>query len=183
MILYINSCVRRESRTHWLACQLLDRLGKYTEVNLEMAGLSPLDRETLALRTHLINEGDYSHPMFDHVKQFARADTIVISAPFWDLSFPAQLKTYIENIYVTGLVSRYGSDGLPVGLCKAKSLYYVTTAGGSYNGRYSYDYIKELARTCFGIPETHLISAEMLDVDGFDADHILRDCAENLDRL
>ena len=42
-----------------------------------------------------------------YAKQFAGADTIVIAAPFWDLSFPAILKTYIENIYVTGIVSRY----------------------------------------------------------------------------
>ena len=41
------------------------------------------------------------------------ADTIVIAAPFWDFSFPAALKIYIENIYVTGIVSRYGSDGRP----------------------------------------------------------------------
>ena len=50
-------------------------------------------------------------------------DIIVIGAPFWDLSFPAILKIFIENIYVTGLVTKFGENGKPVGLCKAKKLY------------------------------------------------------------
>ena len=42
---------------------------------------------------------------------FADADDIIIAAPYWDLGFPAQLKTYIENIYVTGIVSAYNDHG------------------------------------------------------------------------
>ena len=34
--------------------------------------------------------------MFDLAGQFAGADTIVIAAPFWDLSFPAALKQYMQ---------------------------------------------------------------------------------------
>ena len=30
-----------------------------------------------------------------------------MAAPFWDLSFPAQLKIYIESIYASGIVTRY----------------------------------------------------------------------------
>ena len=97
----------------------------------------------------------------------------MISAPFWDLSFPAILKTYLENIYVTGLVSEYDESGIPRGLCRAKKLYYVTTAGGPYLPDYSYDYIRALATVCFGIPETELIKTEMLDVEGFDAEALV----------
>jgi len=176
MTLYINSCVRDESRTHRIALALLEKLGgEYEEVNLPKAGLKPLTEETLEKRTALIAEGDYSDPMFAWAKQFAAADTIVISAPFWDYSFPADLKVYLENIYVTGLVSRYGADGMPVGLCSAKKLYYVTTAGGPYVPAFSYDWVKALAQIAFGIPEVELISAEMLDVVGFDAEQIVAD--------
>ena len=41
--------------------------------------------------------------MFDLASQFQQADEIVIAAPYWDLSFPAILKLYLENIYVTGV--------------------------------------------------------------------------------
>lgn len=173
MVLYINSCVREQSRTHILAKALLQRLGDYQEVTIENTDLAPLDKETLARRMELIRQGDYTDPMLSYARQFAAADTIVISAPFWDLSFPALLKTYIENIYVVGLVTKYGIDGTPKGLCKAKDLYYVTTAGGKFDARYGYGYIRDLAQTCFGITNTHLIYAEMLDIDGYDADAIM----------
>ena len=181
MILYIKSCVRKDSRTDKIARALLDKLGgEYTELYLPGENLQPLSNERLEKRTELIEKGDYSNKMFDYAKQFASADIIVISAPYWDLSFPAILKLYIENIYVTGIVSEYASDGTPHGLCKAKELIYVTTAGGPYVSDYSFGYIKELAEKYLGIPKTRLIKAEMLDVEGFDPDRIVQNTIEKM---
>ncbi len=179
---YINACVRSDSRTDRIARKLLEKIGDYREVNLEELDLEPLHRESLDQRTSLIRQGDYSSPMFEEAKRFASADCIVIAAPYWDLSFPAVLKTYLENIYVTGLVSRYGSDGVPVGLCKAEKLYYVTTAGGPFDPKYSYEYVRDLAVQCFGIKSTELICAEMLDVDGFDAEEIIKNTIDSLQK-
>ena len=174
MTLYINCCVREESRTDRLARAVLQKLGgNFTERKLYKETLRPLDKETLKKRTALIESGDYSDRMFDCAKQFASADTIVIAAPYWDLSFPALLKTYFENIYITGIVSEYDENGLPHGLCKANDLYYVTTAGGPYDPTYSYGYVESLAKNFFGIPTTHLVKAEMLDIVGNDAEEIL----------
>lgn len=173
MTLFINCCPRENSRTESLAKKLLGKLGEYEEVNPEKEGLVPIDNERLNYRTALLEKGDLSDDIFKYAKQFAAADTIVIAAPFWDLSFPSVLKIYIENIYVTGIVSKYDIDGTPKGLCKAKTLYYVTTAGGPYDGRFSFDYLKELAETFFGIEKTVLIKAEMLDIIGNDAEKIL----------
>ena len=174
MTLYINCCVRKESRTNRLAKVVLQKLGKdYTELKLYEENLRPLDLEKLNRRTELIERRDFSDKMFDCAKQFANADTIMIATPYWDLSFPAPLKNYIENIYVTGIVSAYIENGLPVGLCKANDLYYVTTAGGPYDPTYSYGYIESLAKNFFGILKTHLVKAEMLDIAGNDAEEIL----------
>ena len=181
MILYVNACVRRESRTHRIAVVLLGKLGgEYEEVKLAEVMPEPLSEKRLQKRTELIEKGDYSDPMFDLARQFQAADMIVIAAPYWDFGFPAVLKAYLENIYVTGLVSAYNSDGTPHGLCRAKKLYYVATAGGSYLPDFSYDYIRTLAVTCFGIPETELIKAEMLDVEGFDAEKIVDETIKKL---
>lgn len=173
MTLFINCCPRDNSRTERLAKKLLEKLGEYDEVNPEKEGLVPMSKERLNYRTELLQKGDLSDDIFKYAKQFAAADTIVIAAPFWDLSFPSVLKIYIENIYVTGIVSKYDENGAPKGLCKAKKLYYVTTAGGPYDGRFSFDYLKELAESFFGIGETVLIKAEMLDIIGNDAEKIL----------
>lgn len=174
MILYINCCARDESRTNRLAQAVLQKLGgEVDEIDLYEENLRPLDRETLAARTALVEKGDHNDSMFDHAKQFAAADEIVIAAPYWDLSFPAMLKIYFENIYITGIVSEYGENGMPHGLCKADRLIYVTTAGGPYDPIYSYGYVESLAKNFFGIPGTQLVKAEMLDIEGYDAEEIL----------
>lgn len=173
MILFVNCCPRENSRTERLAGKLLEKLGEFVEVNPEKEGLVPLDRERLDYRTALVERGDFSDDIFRYAKQFAGADTIVIAAPFWDLSFPSVLKIYIENIYVTGIVSKYDENGAPKGLCKARKLYYVTTAGGDYDGRFSFDYLKALAEDYFGIEETVLIKAEKLDIFGNNPEEIL----------
>lgn len=181
MLLYINACVRADSRTARIAQALLARLGgAYTEVKLAEEDLQPLSAETLQKRTALTERGDYSDPMFRWAKQFRDADEIVIAAPYWDLSFPASLKVYLENVYVTGLVSEYTEEGLPRGLCRAKKLWYVTTAGGPYQPDFSYDYFLTLSTQFFGIPETELVKAEMLDVWGYDCDALVREQIEKL---
>lgn len=186
MILHINSCVRENSRTYKIASALLDIIGTeedVVEIKLKDKDISPLTEEKLEYRTRLISEKSFGDEVFDYAKQFANADTIVISAPFWDLSFPSLLKVYIENIYITGIVSEYGTDGRPKGLCRAKKLYYVTTAGGPYVQDFSFDYIRDLCVCYFGIGEARLIKAEMLDVDGFDSEAIINDTISNLKNM
>jgi len=183
MILYINACVRSESRTDKIARALLEKLGEYEEVILSKVGLTPLDEETLHRRTEYISNHDYKDSMFDLAKQFASADIIVISAPHWDLSFPALLKLYIENIYITGLVSRYDENGAPLGLCKAEKLYYVTTAGGPLVEEYGYCYIRDLMTKYMGVKNTMLIKAEMLDVGGYDSERIVSDTIRSIEDI
>ena len=128
----------------------------------------------------LLARKDYGNEMFRYARQFAAADTIVVAAPLWDLSFPSQLKVYIENIYVTGVVTRYDESGQPVGLCRGEKLYYVSTSGGPFDGRYGYEYLKSIATECFGIPSVQLVTAEGLDIWGNDPEAILQRAIEGL---
>ena len=159
MTLFINCCPRGESRTERLARVLLKALGEYEELRLYDEPLHPLGRADIAKRDALLAEKKYDDEMFRYARQFAAADRIVIAAPLWDLSFPAQLKVYLENIYVTGIVTKYSEAGEPVGLCRASELYYVTTS----------------AQDCFGIPTVKLLEAENLDIVGADAEKIVDD--------
>ncbi|MBO6141274.1 MAG: NAD(P)H-dependent oxidoreductase [Ruminococcus sp.] len=182
MNLYINSCVRADSRTDKLARAVLERLGnEYEELFLPNEGLMPLSEEMLNKRTELLANGQTDDEMFKYAHQFANADRIVISAPFWDGSFPSALKVYIENIYAVGIVSAYSPDGAPIGLCKASELIYVTTAGGKYIPDFSFDYITALCKRCFGINNTKLVFAENLDIEGYDAQALLDEAIENID--
>lgn len=182
-VLFVNACVRKESRTRRLAEKLLDQLGKpYEEICLEGMAFPVVDEDYLARHDQLISAGDFQDPMFDLARQFAEAETIVIAAPFWDLSFPATLKQYLEQISVVGITFRYSEDGVPIGLCRASRLFYVTTAGGPiFSEEYGYGYVKALARGFYGIQNTILFKAEGLDVIGADVERILQDSEKQMD--
>ncbi len=176
-ILFINACVRRESRTLVLARDILSRMeGEITELELIKEKITPLDREALAKREEFIGAGRLDEQSFKYARQFAEADEIVIAAPYWDLGFPALLKIYIERVCVSGITFEYRS-GRPFGLCRAKKLTYVTTSGGEIFADFGYSYIKTVANAFFGIKETKAYRAMNLDVLGITADRVLEDAS------
>lgn len=181
--LFVNACVRPESRTLKLAQHVLEKLGnEYTEVNLEQENIQPLNLETLQQRDVLLKEQKFDAPMLKYAKQFADSETVVIAAPYWDLSFPAMLKNYIEAVTVNGITFTYSEQGFPVSLNNIKKVYYVTTAGGPTTGMdYGCEYITGVCQKLYGIPEVKCYKAEMLDVVGFDADEILAKVMEEID--
>lgn len=185
MILYINSCVRADSRTARLADRLLSGLrDSVSEVRTGELRFPTMDEAFIDFRDRCVDARDFSDPRFALGKQFASADTVVIAAPFWDLSFPSSLKQYFEQINIPRLTFYYDEQGVPRGLCKAKKLYYITTAGGPiFNAEYGFGYIRELAQTFYGIPETEMIAAEGLDIIGADVEGILREAEGAVDRL
>ena len=183
-ILYINACVRKDSRTNELAQYTLKKLqGDIKEINLNTEKISPLYQEQLNLRDDLIKNKNFDHPIFEYAKQFANADIILISAPYWDLSFPAILKTYIENINVNNITFSYSEKGYPISLCKAKKLIYITTAGGPIiSDEFGFGYIKSLAENFYGIKDIAYIKAEGLDIYGANIQEILENAKKNIDQ-
>ena len=182
-VLFVNACVRENSRTLALANRVLSHLnGTVVEYNLESAGLRPLTRETLARRDALLAAGDKTNPMLRPALDFAGADEIVLAAPYWDLSFPASVKTWIEHINCVGLTFAYGPDDMPYGLCKAKRLFYVMTAGGPvFPPNEGFAYVETLCKAFYGIPAVQLFSAACLDVRGADAAAILQKANKEID--
>lgn len=183
MILFINACVRERSRTMRLARALIEKIGESVEeVRLEEIDFPASDEAFLRRRDKLLAEKRYSDPMFALANQFKRADVIVIAAPYWDLSFPAALKQYIEQINAVGVTFRYTEDGVPEGLCRAKKLYYVSTAGGTYvPNEFGFGYVKALAEGFYGISEVACVCAAGLDIYGADPEAILREAIDALD--
>ena len=175
-VLVINACVRKESRTKRLADALLLRLGKpYEELCLHEIVFPVSNEGFLRLRDQLLSRREYGHALFALARQFSEAEEIVIAAPYWDLSFPAALKQYFEQINVAGITFQYTEEGFPVSLCRAKRLFYVTTAGGCFvPEEFGFGYVKALAQNFYGIPDIRQIKAVGLDIDGADVDAILR---------
>ena len=184
-ILFINACVRTESRTRQLTEKLLLKLNRpYEEVRLHEIAFPVADEDFLNMRDRLIAERDFENPLFDLARQFSESEIIVIAAPYWDLSFPAALKQYFEQINVVGITFKYTEDGIPVGLCKARRLYYVTTAGGSYvPEEFGFGYIKALSQGFYGIQEVRKIEAAGLDLVGAEVSAIMRAAESTIDSI
>ncbi|MBO4261567.1 MAG: NAD(P)H-dependent oxidoreductase [Clostridia bacterium] len=181
-VLYVNACVRKDSRTERLASAVLKKLDSpVVEVRLEGLAFPVSDKAFLNERDRLISAGDFGSPLFDLARQFAEAESVVIAAPYWDLSFPATLKQYFEQINVVGITFRYTEDGRPAGLCKARKLYYVTTAGGRYvPEEFGFGYVRALAQNFYGIPEVKLFKAEGLDIGDIDAEIIVKNAEKTV---
>lgn len=183
-ILFINACVRPNSRTYELAQTVLSRLcGEIEEVVLEKENIPPLSNELLEKRNAILKDGDYGHPLLRYARRFAEADTLVIAAPYWDLIFPATVRLWFEHICVTGLTFRYSPEGFPVSMCRAKRLIYVTTAGGPIFANFGYDYSKAVCEGYFGIHDCCCVKAENLDIIGADVNGILGNAKKEIEEI
>ena len=181
-LLFINACVRGErSRTLKLARRFLDAYRAahpdtvITERDLCADRLQPQYPEVLAERDALWSAGKLEQPMFE----------LVIAAPFWDMSFPAVLKIYLERISVTDLTFGYSEEGAMVGLCRASKLLYITTRGGNYAGTPMETATPVLKALCamYGIPEFQCLDAEGLDDIRNDREALLADAARRAEAL
>ena len=183
-VFYINSCMRKNSRTKILADYLLKKIGgEIKEIALSHEKIVPLDDNYLQKRDELISKNDFDDEMFSYAKDFASADVIVVAAPYWDLSFPSVLKVFFEYINVLKLVFDYSDKGAIVSLCKAKKLYYVTTKGGYGPDDFGFGYVEALSKTFYGIEDVVLVKAEGLDIYGSNAEEILEKSKEYIDKL
>ena len=185
MTLYINACVRQESRTRRLAEYLLQKLPPpVEEVRVWELDAPPMDAAALRRRDALCAAGALDAPCFALARQFAAAADIVVAAPYWDLSFPAALKCYLEQVNVAGLTFRYTPEGVPQGLCRAGRLFYVSTAGGTCTPEaYGFGYVKALAQSFYHIPKVELVQAAGLDLPGAEVERLLGRARRDIDRL
>ena len=181
-ILFIDACVRGKeiSRTYKLCEYALKELKlKYKEVDihtltLEEENIAPLNKETLDERERLLKEGKTDGPLFKYAKEFAEADYILVGAPFWDLSFPAVLKAYMETVSICGITFYY-KDPDCIGMGKAEKMLYISTVGGYYGKNHlGAEYMKALGEM-LGVKSFDFVAAQGLDVMGTDVEDKLEE--------
>lgn len=190
-MLFIDACISPRgpaSRTYGLARAFLDSWEEahpddaYTRVRVDKLGLHPFTEAALKERDSLAAAGNFDGPVFRQARIFREAEKIVVAAPFWDLTFPAALRVYIEHISACGLCYHYEADGCH-GDCKASRLLYLTT-GGDFEKPESLGvlYWKQLAEM-FGIPRFDYVFAGGLDVDPSKVPEILAGAEEKARRF
>ncbi len=147
-----------------------------------LLALRPFDPEMLDRRDALAAVGAWDAPVFALARQFRGADAVAVAAPFWDLSFPAALRTYIEYISANGLTYHYEADGCH-GDCRARRLVYLTS-GGDVEREDSLGvlYWRQLC-AMFGIPRFDYVFAGGVDLDPAKTPELVEAAADLARRL
>ena len=173
-LLFVDCCISQrgqESRTRRLAEAFLKAYLKHhpdAELDIvppeELLSLPPFDVEMLEEREGLASAGQFDDQVFDLARQFRDADAVVVAAPYWDMSYPAALRTYVEHISALGLTYHYEADGCH-GDCNADHLVYLTS-GGDFEHEDSIGVLhwRQLCRL-FGIDRFEYVFAGGMDID------------------
>ena len=173
-LLFVDCCISQrgaESRTRKLADAFLEAFrAKYPDAEVEtvspetMLALKPLHTELLDYRDAMASVGAFDAPIFELALQFRAADAVAVAAPYWDMSYPAALKTYIEYISANGLAYHYEADGCH-GDCRAEKLVYLTS-GGDFEHENSVG-VLHWQQLCglFGIGQFDYVFAGGMDID------------------
>lgn len=127
-LVFIDACVRQsDSRTLRIAEPIVAALSK----RYEITRYDLPDMDIVPLNPRLFSErgaGEIPGWAMEAAKDIADADRIVISAPFWDMSFPAVLKCFFEQTSLFD-VTFTDTGKTCKGLCKAPKVLYITTRG------------------------------------------------------
>ena len=176
-VLFINAAFRDGSRTLRLAEYYLNKFHADDEVErLELGAETPVPLDLTRLREYnaAVAAHIYDSDMFDYARQFAKADVILIAAPFWNFGLPAVLSAYLEMVCSQGVSFDMDEKGNYVSLCRAKQLVFFTTAGGFIpENNCAFGFIRQLCEAFFGIGDVRCYSAEGLDIAGTDVEAAL----------
>ena len=163
-LFYIDSCLRYGSNTKKIADALIDRLSERYEV--ETVKLS--DYDFPVVKNGILNDrnnGIVPEEYVNIARKIAAADRLVISAPFWDMSFPSALKVFLENMSLFN-VTFASNEKECYGLCKAEKVLYITTRGMNIKTGAEMEqatpYIKAISKL-WGLGELHVIAAQNMD--------------------
>lgn len=92
----------------------------------------PLEKDALALweqKGQRQEEDSLTNP---YVDQFLNADKLVLVTPLWNMSFPPQVKAYIDHLIFPGKTFRFSDKGIE-GLMQSKTVIHVQSRGGIYS--------------------------------------------------
>lgn len=164
-LIVIDACMRdAESRTRRILEPIVEELGKTYEIErvvLDGEDYAAVGRKVLAER----NNGHVPAETVEMARRVAEADRLVIAAPFWDMSFPAVLKVFIEQMSLFNITFKDNGSYFD-GLCRCEKVLYITTRGMNVHTgdplEAATPYIKAIS-ALWGLGEVVTVAAENLD--------------------
>ena len=164
-LLFIDACIRGEaSRTRRIAKAVLEALEQNYEIEtmeLNALELDIVNKELTARRS----AGNHGEKVRTWAAKIRDADRIVIAAPFWDMSFPAALKVFLELCSILDITFKTGPTSC-YGNCKTEKMLYITTRGMNFPTGHPLEqatpYLKAIC-WLWGIDELQVVAAHNMD--------------------
>lgn len=122
-IAVIDSTIRKDSRTRKVLNNVISNFNDVEFLNINLS-----DYEMELTNAHNFDKKNTEQLYFDLSKSIAECDGLIIAAPFWDMSYPALLKAFLEKITILDVMFKNGEDKC-IGISKNKFLLYITTRG------------------------------------------------------
>ena len=127
-IIYVNAIIRKdESRTKRLADGIISSIKdevELKEINLNELPLNPYNEATYEDK---VNNGT-EELFYNLSKEIAECDGLIVASPFWDMSFPSLLKSFLEKISLFDVMF-VSDDKRCIGIAKCPFMYYIVTRG------------------------------------------------------
>ncbi|WP_280771134.1 FMN-dependent NADH-azoreductase [Salipaludibacillus daqingensis] len=103
-------------------------------LDLFKENIPPLEREALAMweQQGQAKPSDMEEVTNPYVEQFLRAERIVIVTPLWNMSFPPQVKAYVDQLIIPDKTFRFSETGIE-GLMQHKRMVHIQSRGGVYS--------------------------------------------------
>lgn len=122
-LVYIDACMRKDSRTRRIAKPIISQLSERYTITKFVLNELPLEivkEDRIQQRMH----GNYDPQSLSWAKKIRDADQIVIAAPFWDMSYPAALKNFLEFCSVFNVI--FKSDDKTCSVIVRQRNYYIS---------------------------------------------------------
>lgn len=167
----VSRQLSQEAVEHWLAHH---PEAQVEYLDLALAAPKPLSRDALGFRMSLGDSPTEEQARENAtseaaVTQLLSADVIVIGAPLYNFTIPAQLKAWLDRIAQAGRTFKYTENG-PVGLLGDKTVILVLSRGGVYSSTeagQAMEHQESYLKTIFGfmgVQDIRVVRAEGMDM-------------------
>ncbi|MER1967303.1 FMN-dependent NADH-azoreductase [Castellaniella sp. GW247-6E4] len=167
----VSRQLSREAVQQWMASHP-DAQVQYLDLAAEAP--SPLTRDALGFRAPAegapsdiqARENAVSEAM---VRQLLAADVVVIGAPLYNFTIPAQLKAWLDRVAQAGRTFKYTENG-PIGLLGDKTVILALSRGGVYSTSEigtAMEHQESYLKTIFGfmgVKDIRVVRAEGMDM-------------------
>lgn len=162
---YVDACIRgKESRTKRIADTIVSELAKRYEIKrfvLNDLDLTIIKQDQIEKK----NRGEYDPEVLKWAEAMRDADRVVIAAPFWDMSYPAALKNFLEACSIFDVTFKSNATEC-YGNCRAEKMLYITSRGMNISTgdplEQATPYLKAIS-WLWGIKHLDVIAAQNMD--------------------